>query len=160
MSTTQLFTQWEIHFKPMHIHFQIWIFLLSTAQFYVRSVYTSSATWQPAPFCPLRVASLFSCGRTRRFRRVNLVASRSLWGTYYYMTCRAGTGQTPSASFTQQAESNRIDSPWGRGWDLRYEMEAFQLHDEPSRAESKRTELDREFSLADVSPLVVVLRHS
>ena len=49
----------------------------------------------------------------------------------------------PKGSLTVQAEPNRTDSAWKTN--LRYEMEAFTLHAEPSRAEP-----DRACSLADV----------
>ena len=55
-----------------------------------------------------------------------------------HMTCRAGIGQKPWASFTLQGdmsrdEQNGTDSAWKKN--LRHDMEAFTDHAEPSRTE-------------------------
>jgi len=96
-------------------------------------------SWQPNPFCPIRVPLVASCrlalvARTERlFRRITHVASRSLWGTLYIHDVAWKDWPDPLGLILT---ASRIDSAWKTN--LRYEMEALTLHAKPSRIEPDR----------------------
>ena len=76
-------------------------------------------SWQRTQFCPLRVALDASrrvalVVRTElRFRRITLVASRSLWGTYYIhdVSCRDWPETLGSIHTASRAEPNMNRTP-------------------------------------------------
>jgi len=121
------------------IHFQIWIYRLSSAQFYVRSVYTSSAILTAcsdlsAPRRSRLVTSRRSCRAD--WRVVSSYPSHRVAFSVRYVlnTCRDWPDALGLIHTASRAEQKRNDpNRFGLEKNLRFEMETLTLHAEQNR---------------------------